>query len=258
MYVRLAFAVAAHLDPEILLVDEVLAVGDARFQARCLGKMHEVSRSGRTVFFVSHSMSAIKALCTKVILLDGGQVKASGNAEAVVRHYLAENVSSDLNKFNRNRRVGRSEECWIVDAWLSSGENRVEPVSWDKPFEINVIFEVRKPVQLSPEYIIRDAHQCPILFAPTGVYQGFQKVLEPGTYKMVSVQEGLRLAAGRYHLDLILQERNVRAYDHCESALTFEVAEQEIPPLNWKFRQNRGQGVLPFSVETTIERHQAD
>ena len=89
MRVRLAFAVAAHLEPEILLVDEVLAVGDAAFQKRCIGKMGEVTESGRTVLFVSHDMSAISALCERVILLDEGRVVADGKADLIVDMYLA-------------------------------------------------------------------------------------------------------------------------------------------------------------------------
>lgn len=89
MRVRLAFAVAAHLEPEILLVDEVLAVGDAAFQKRCIGKMNEVTRIGRTVLFVSHDMSAISALCRRVILLDDGRIVADGDTEPTIENYLA-------------------------------------------------------------------------------------------------------------------------------------------------------------------------
>jgi len=89
MYVRLAFAVAAHLEPEILLVDEVLAVGDAAFQKKCLGKMGEVARGGRTVLFVSHNMDAVRTLCQRGILFEDGKIKADGSAEGVVEDYLA-------------------------------------------------------------------------------------------------------------------------------------------------------------------------
>ena len=89
MYVRLAFAVAAHLNPEILIVDEVLAVGDAEFQAKCLGKMKEVGREGRTVLFVSHQLNAVQSLCTSCLLLAKGQVKASGKPAAVIAEYLS-------------------------------------------------------------------------------------------------------------------------------------------------------------------------
>ena len=89
MYVRLAFAVAAHLDPQILIVDEVLAVGDAQFQAKCLGKMQDVSlREGKTVIFVSHQMAAVSRLCTRAILLKGGSIVMDGPTESVARAYL--------------------------------------------------------------------------------------------------------------------------------------------------------------------------
>jgi homopolymeric O-antigen transport system ATP-binding protein len=89
MYMRLAFAVAAHLEPEILVVDEVLAVGDAEFQRKCLGKMSDVARGGRTVLFVSHNMAAVQNLCASAVLLDGGRVAARGPAGEVVARYLA-------------------------------------------------------------------------------------------------------------------------------------------------------------------------
>ena len=89
MYVRLAFAVAAHLEPEVLMVDEVLAVGDAAFQQKCLGKMSEVTRQGRTILFVSHNMQAVQSLCENVLSLDSGQVVSSGPSRTVVAEYLA-------------------------------------------------------------------------------------------------------------------------------------------------------------------------
>jgi lipopolysaccharide transport system ATP-binding protein len=95
MYVRLAFAVAAHLEPEILIVDEVLAVGDAEFQDKCLGKMKDVSGQGRTVLFVSHNMPAVKTLCTRAILLDKGGVVVNNNVNTVIEKYLNFNVNAE-------------------------------------------------------------------------------------------------------------------------------------------------------------------
>ena len=88
MYLRLAFAVASHLEPEILLVDEVLAVGDVEFQKKCLGKMEQVSREGRTVWFVSHNMAAVSNLCTEALLLDKGEMLERGSVESVIRSYM--------------------------------------------------------------------------------------------------------------------------------------------------------------------------
>ena len=93
MYVRLAFAVAAHLEPEILIVDEVLAVGDAEFQKKCLGKMKDVSSEGRTVLFVSHNMEAVKNLCRQVVLMEKGEVLEIGDPKAIVNSYFKRNTN---------------------------------------------------------------------------------------------------------------------------------------------------------------------
>jgi lipopolysaccharide transport system ATP-binding protein len=95
MYVRLAFAVAAHLEPEILIVDEVLAVGDADFQKKCMGKMQDVSKNGRTILFVSHNMAAVGKLCDQSILLDGGRIRLAGATDEVLPHYLKVGTQSN-------------------------------------------------------------------------------------------------------------------------------------------------------------------
>lgn len=101
MYLRLAFAVAAHLEPEILVIDEVLAVGDAAFQKRCLGKMEEVSKEGRTVFFVSHNMAAIRHLCPKAILLTSGIIAAEGASASVIDSYLSGTRATEVGNIDR-------------------------------------------------------------------------------------------------------------------------------------------------------------
>ena len=121
MYTRLAFAVAAHLEPEILVVDEVLAVGDAEFQKKCLKKMGDVAGEGRTVLFVSHNMGAVQTVCRQAVLLADGQVKRMGPAREVVAEYLK--VSDDITSIpliHRQDRRGegrfRFEEVTILDA----------------------------------------------------------------------------------------------------------------------------------------------
>jgi lipopolysaccharide transport system ATP-binding protein len=107
MYVRLAFAVAAHLDPEILLVDEVLAVGDAAFQKKCLGKMSQVAKEGRTVLFVSHNMAAIQNLCSTCILLNQGNIEFMGDTSNAIHNYLNKNYEIlDIDLLNRKDRKG--------------------------------------------------------------------------------------------------------------------------------------------------------
>ena len=153
MYVRLAFAVAAHLEPEILLVDEVLAVGDAGFQKKCLNKMQEVGEHGRAVFFVSHNMSAITRLCHRAILLDGGRVVADGSAHQVVGAYLRAGTGtmaarewaedSPGNEITRLRAVRvRTEDGRIPEA-----------IDIRQPVGIEIEFDVLQPGSvLVPNY----------------------------------------------------------------------------------------------------------
>jgi lipopolysaccharide transport system ATP-binding protein len=114
MYVRLAFAVAAHLEPEILIVDEVLAVGDAAFQKKCLGKMGDVARGGRTVLFVSHNMTAVKSLCKRAILLRDGGLSLDGNTERVVGDYLGGGSASELELvWEDSQRAPGNGRYWL-------------------------------------------------------------------------------------------------------------------------------------------------
>lgn len=109
MYVRLAFAVAAHLNPEILIVDEVLAVGDAEFQKKCLGAMQDVAKSGRTVLFVSHQMQAINALCTSGIYLNKGRVGYMGDVQTTIQHYMSVKQTQQLEDAEEIKRPGSGE-----------------------------------------------------------------------------------------------------------------------------------------------------
>jgi homopolymeric O-antigen transport system ATP-binding protein len=122
MYVRLAFAVAAHLEPEILLVDEVLAVGDAAFQKKCLGKMGDVAREGRTVLFVSHNMGAVNQLCTRAIHLTDGQVRQMGTAAEIVTNYLSALFTDGASSLERLRLSGYGIEIKFRDIQLLSGD----------------------------------------------------------------------------------------------------------------------------------------
>jgi lipopolysaccharide transport system ATP-binding protein len=121
MYVRLAFAVAAHLEPEILLVDEVLAVGDAQFQVRCLGRMENIARSGRTILFVSHNMAAIQALCQRAILVEDGRIAAQGPVQDVIARYVRR-VISDIGKLGERTDRGGDGTVRFVRAILRDAQ----------------------------------------------------------------------------------------------------------------------------------------
>jgi lipopolysaccharide transport system ATP-binding protein len=126
MYVRLAFAVAAHLEPEILIVDEVLAVGDAKFQKKCLGKMEEVGKGGRTVLFVSHNMAAIKKLCNTAVLISNGTVKHTGETQEVLSRYFREMNHNDFSQF---MFVCKNEEFEVVLNSISLVDNNGHDIS---------------------------------------------------------------------------------------------------------------------------------
>ncbi len=132
MQLRLAFAVAAFLEPEILIIDEVLAVGDAEFQRKCIGKMDEVTKSGRTILFVSHNMGAIRSLCQKAILLQNGQVVMQDDSAKVIEHYLTSTTirkkSTDLRKISSCHRIELEAPHWVNESGkqvelLPFGEN---------------------------------------------------------------------------------------------------------------------------------------
>src|SRR5882724_7078451 len=125
MYVRLAFAVAAHMETDILLVDEVLAVGDAAFQKRCLGKMGDVAKEGRTVLFVSHSMGAVTALCNHTIWFEGGKIEAAGPTAEIVTAYFSEVFQSTEGDLDKLRLPGLGKEARIlaVELLTNDGSN---------------------------------------------------------------------------------------------------------------------------------------
>jgi lipopolysaccharide transport system ATP-binding protein len=142
MYVRLAFAVAAHMETEILIVDEVLAVGDVSFQKKCLGKMGDVSReTGATVLFVSHNMAAVRALCSRAILLKEGGVEADGRTQGVISQYLAS--CSDELRANMDLPHAEGAEAWGTTLRLESFEGKPQPSFLiGEPWKIHLEFEL--------------------------------------------------------------------------------------------------------------------
>jgi lipopolysaccharide transport system ATP-binding protein len=155
MYMRLAFAVAAHLEPEILLVDEVLAVGDARFQRKCLNKMHDVGQQGRTVLFVSHNMPAITRLCERAILLDGGRVQQDGPSHRVVSTYLnAEVGTMAVREWPDPATAPGGEVARVRSVRVRTADGQTtEAVDIRQPIGIEMQYDVRRSgYVLSPYY----------------------------------------------------------------------------------------------------------
>lgn len=146
MYVRLAFAVAAHLDPEILLVDEVLAVGDAEFQKKCLGKMGDVAGAGRTVFFVSHNMTAVGSLCKRAILFDKGMILGDGETERIINQYLASSSDGLSEKvWNDIKHAPGNHVARLKSVRACSQGKIISQLESDQPLDIEIEFWNLRP-----------------------------------------------------------------------------------------------------------------
>jgi lipopolysaccharide transport system ATP-binding protein len=147
MYLRLAFAVAAHLEPDVLILDEVLAVGDAAFQKKCLGKMREVASHGRTVLFVSHDIAAVTRLCTRALLMRDGGVAADGPAHEVARLYMRSGLGSRAARdWPDARRAPGNNVARLVSARVRTADGRtVESVDIREPVGVELTYEVLEP-----------------------------------------------------------------------------------------------------------------
>jgi len=156
MYVRLAFAVAAHLEPDILIVDEVLAVGDAEFQKKCLGKMKEVtSQEGRTVLFVSHNLSAVKNLCNKCILLEDGKIKLMGETSHVIDVYLSNDNTSSVVEIDERQHLKGNNSARIKQMSLC-GKNNDHKTSFvvNESLVLEIVYDVKSVGQVLSFWLI--------------------------------------------------------------------------------------------------------
>ena len=247
MQLRLAFAVAAHLAADTMIIDEVLAVGDAEFQRKCLGAMRDVSSRGRATLFVSHNMSAVESLCTRVLWLDGGRVRGDGAPDHVIREYLASGLGD---------ASGESPRVWIADTprthWILGGgrlehitfardggqpERPAWRVAFGEPFTIDIGFRLERHV---PDLVVatgfrndrgedvltthsldrREARLLPGATAGTGRVRIEQPWLRPGTYYAEAA-----LLSG------------AQLIDYVSEAATLRVEEQSVegaPPLGLK------------------------
>ena len=215
MAVRLAFAVAAHLDPEVLLIDEVLAVGDAAFQKKCLGKMSEVAGSGRTIIFVSHNMGAIKGLCSRAIWLEGGEVKGDGPVDDVVQQYLV--ASTDGGEWHteiadRQDRIGNGSLHFTgLQLRSVSGEPWVSAIAGE-PIEFVLSYELYTQNLQSATIILwlRDAFTKGMLKLSTELTgQDFYDL--PSKGQIVCRVPHFPLREGRYYIDLGANINGVKA-----------------------------------------------
>ena len=217
MYVRLAFAVAAHLNPEILIVDEVLAVGDAEFQKKCLGKMQDVANTGRTVLLVSHNMAAIRQLCRSAVLLKAGEVEYSGDTTRCIDLYS----SSGEEGTTILSQLTKPHPDIVLDAVLLNGSpvNKVNVTNHSRTLRIEFIGSLNAPLRIEMEASITDLHDTKLGFFSPGHERAYVDTFPAGRFHLVrEMQLPERINKGEYLLHLSLTEPDVQGYINIERA----------------------------------------
>ncbi|MFH0911470.1 MAG: ABC transporter ATP-binding protein [Planctomycetota bacterium] len=227
MYVRLGFAVAAHLEPEILLVDEVLAVGDAAFQKKCLGKMNDVSAShGRTVLFVSHNMPAVQSLCRRCILLDQGGVAADGPTDEVIDRYLRQGVSSAGSAYERPGDAATGA-AYLRTARVSDREGRtIGTARLAEPFAVRMGWVLEKNVP-DLRLSLRINNERGVTIFSSSIHDRDVFVEKQGAYHVLCGIDPNLLVPGRYTVDAFAFIPNRGYLDSQEGVLAFDVSSTE-------------------------------
>ncbi len=239
MYVRLAFAVAAHLEPEILIVDEVLAVGDAEFQKKCLGKMKDVSvKEGRTVLFVSHNMAVMQRLCNRALLLENGLLCINNSVEKVVEYYLGRNIVSDRTIFNYDGINGETlyaREILIEDL----NNTRLSEIPFGRPWQVKMRVVIKKETK----HFIAALGIKEFTGNLIGISWTKPVDVEKGEYEIIFKCSNIILATGAYKLAFGLSsyEKNIHYnYDF----MMFNIS--DVSDLKEENDIIRNQGVSPI------------
>jgi lipopolysaccharide transport system ATP-binding protein len=245
MYVRLAFAVAAHLESDILFVDEVLAVGDSEFQKKCLGKLDDISNNrGRTIIFVSHNIDSIKQLCNKGVLLNKGRILGFDSINNIIDQYT-ETLSASIEK------VFKKESSNSV-IYLSYARNLTSDYSEKQNYniELDLVITVCEEVSFSIESVIKNEKSIPIFFNSDGIVSNKIFKLKPGKYKFLYKLNTPFLASGNYYIDLMIVKPGSFFYDYIDNCLNHEVVNSNLGRL--VFQQNDKQGCTYLPSETIL------
>ena len=249
MQLRLAFAVAAHLAADTIIVDEVLAVGDAEFQAKCARTMRASTERGRTTLFVSHNMALVENLCSRALLLERGAIVAMGPSDDVVRDYLrgAVDAGASLVDYVPPVAHGSDRSCAILSARIRSAENSV-PVQGDDA-TLSVDISVRRPVRQVELWLgFSTAEGERVAAVNSGDYR-CEWTLAPGTYRAIVRFPTLRLLPRRYSVSMRLQHRSGELYDDVPDAVVFPVLERDVLGTGVPLLGDRGVTWLPAVIQ---------
>lgn len=228
MYMRLAFAVASHLEPDILVVDEVLSVGDAQFQEKCLGKMSQVAGSGRTVLFVSHNLAAVRSLCTRACLIDSGQIKMQGKPEEVISEYLAsfrssEHPQDDLLSKRTDRAGSGRVRVNRFEARASGDQPGLPRTGSDAEFIIGyTATENKKLTRFEVGFVVVDQDGVAVFSCTTRMTRVRVFHDAPPSGRVICKMKNLPLIPGTYWVNIIMKDEWGLA-DSIMKAASFQV-----------------------------------
>lgn len=244
MYVRLAFAVAAHLEPEILIVDEVLAVGDAAFQEKCLGRMGTIAREGRTVLFVSHNLGAVQALCTRALLLQSGNLRATGSTAEVIKLFYDTLASRQVHagEFSNSDPALRVDEC------------RLEAKDRDVWLYVRATVRATREIGVGFEVHLSAASGMPVAFAEQGTLITSERlVCRRGELSKAWRVPLNSLANGPYVVALQIVEPMVRVITRIDRLFTFDLKRAPRPGAGHALEQTWGAGYVELPLLPCVD-----
>lgn len=238
MTVRLGFAVAAHLEPEILVVDEVLAVGDAEFQKKAIGKMQDISKGGgRTVLFVSHNMAAVKSLCKKGILLENGMVKETGDVDTIVGHYLKGNNEVANHKYWAKPEIKKEGFELLEIGVRKQGADYAENMRVDDNVEVVVKYRVTQRYdQLHLTYHFKN-EQGQKIFSCSGGTRCYSLEHDEGVYEQTMQIPANFLNWGNYFIDLYVVKDSSKAFLIEDDIVSFTMGNRNLALGTWMGRE---------------------
>jgi len=248
MYLRLAFAVAAHLEPEILLVDEVLAVGDQAFQKKCLGKMGEVAKEGRTVLFVSHNMGAVGSLCNSGIHLVRGNLNYRGDVDECITNYLRASQAATVYE----KRSPPKTRAWIQSARIVGESN----INTGESIAIETTIISEESFRFGLDWRIRSELGVPLAWGCPHLQFGQTEMLDVGVNKFLFKIGPLWLSEGSYRVSLDIDVPQTEYVERIEDCLEFQVKSCVLgsPGHSIKAIWNRGPFILPFEWKRLEDR----
>ncbi len=260
MYVRLAFAIAAHLEPEIMIIDEVLAVGDVDFQKKCIAKMKEIAASGRTILFVSHNMASVRDLCTRCILLDKGGVIADGDTESVVQQYLTGGYSETSfgqvpDDYPRNAPPESKLKIEYVDL-LNEGGQPASKFFYKE--EVTIRVRISTTEELGTDFVclssFGDQFHERITYQVDGndIHASGQTEIGKGVFE-ICMKTKPSLLPGNYHVNFTILDRMGYPYDGITCFGSFDVDQLGKEP-ELKYNWSKRIGLVAVENSTTINK----